>query len=374
MASMNEKDYYAILEVDEKATTDEIRKAFQKKARKLHPDVNKEPDAEERFKEVSEAYAVLSDDNKRKRYDAMRSGVPFGGGVYPGGSGGGYAGGSPFGEGFPFGGSWSGQKTMPRSYRPRVGADVVCDMELDAKDAKSGVRRGITYQRFVACDVCHGSGSVEHTQPITCPTCGGAGRMKVDLGGMGLFGIGYFEVTCPECEGAGKVVADPCSSCGGSGRVLAASEVVVEIPPDSHNGTEVRVEGKGNAGTNGMESGDLICRVGVAEERLSTAQTSGFRFIGFSIPFIVIGILQPVLIAMTVIGVVMAAMGIVMVVREGLRANGRWWAQAGTAVVAGASSGLIVGLLLMFSGPFLTFIIPIILFMLLFTIIGRRQQ
>ena len=156
--------------------------------------------------------------------------------------------------------------------------------------------------------------------------------------------------------------------------MLAASEVVVEIPPDSHNGTEVRVEGKGNAGTNGMESGDLICRVGVAEERLSTAQTSGFRFIGFSIPFIVIGILQPVLIAMTVIGVVMAAMGIVMVVREGLRANGRWWAQAGTAVVAGASSGLIVGLLLMFSGPFLTFIIPIIIFMMLFAVIGRRQQ
>lgn len=373
MASMNEKDYYAILEVDEKATTEEIRKAFQKKARTLHPDVNKEPDAEDRFKEVSEAYAVLSDDDKRKRYDAMRSGVPFAGG-YPGGSTGGYAQGSPFGAGFPFGGTWTRRQTQSRSYRPRAGDDITVQVELDAEKAKEGTKRGVTYQRYATCDVCHGSGSVEHAHAVTCPTCGGAGRMRVDLGGMGLFGIGFMEVTCPECEGAGKVVADPCGNCHGSGRVLTASEVVIDIPPDSHDGDEVRVEGMGNAGTNGRESGDFVCELLVAEERLTKHQEAFLRLSGFGIPLIIIGILQPSLRSMLIIGAVVFVLGVVMAARDGLHPNARWLGSAGAGIVGGACTGLIIGLLLMFSGPLLSFMFPLLFVVVLVSLMSRPTR
>lgn len=375
MASMTEKDYYAILEVDEKATTEEIRRAFQQKARKLHPDVNKEPDAEERFKEVSEAYAVLSDAEKRKRYDAMRSGVPFAGG-YPGGTASGYGGytGSPF-DGFPFGGgTWTRRSTQSRSYRPRAGADVIYQIELDAESAAKGVRRAVTYQRYATCDVCHGDGSVEHASATTCPTCGGAGRMRVDLGGMGLFGIGFFEVTCPECEGSGKVVVDPCTACGGSGRILTASEVVIDIPENSHDGDEVRVAGMGNAGTNGREAGDFVCEVGVSEERLTARQMGGFRFMGFALPFVIIGLLQAGFRYMTVIGCIIVAVGLAMVISDGLRSNARWWREGGSAIVGGACTGLIVGLLLFFSGPFLAFIAPLVIFVLLFSLLARVRR
>ena len=378
MASMNEKDYYAILEVDEGATTDEIRRAFQKKARKLHPDVNKEPDAEERFKEVSEAYAVLSDDSKRKRYDAMRSGAPFAGGYT--GSTGSY-GGSPFGgDGFPFGsswsaGSWSSRTTSSRSYRPRAGADILFQLELDADAARKGVHRGVTYQRYATCDECHGMGSVEHTEATTCPTCGGAGRMNVDLGG--IFGFGFFEVTCPECEGSGKVVVDPCTSCGGTGRVLTATEVVVQVPEDSHDGDEVRVEGMGNAGTNGREAGDFVCEVCVAEERLTPQQQSGARLAGVGIPILALGLMSnPPSQVSAIVGAVMVAVGLAMIIREGIRMNTRWWRQAGTELVGGALSGIVVALLLSFleSGFFLY---PLSFFILLFvfmTLASRRSS
>lgn len=348
MASMNEKDYYGILEVDEKASTDEIRRAFQKKARKLHPDVNKEPDAEERFKEVSEAYAVLSDSDKRARYDAMRSGAPFTAGYGGGAPGYGYGGaaGSPF-DGFPFGGAWTSRQTSSRSYRPRAGADIEFQLDLDAEQASEGTKRGVTYQRFTTCDVCHGAGSVAHAEPTTCPTCGGAGRMRIDLGGMGLFGIGFFEVTCPECEGSGKVVADPCASCGGSGRILTASEVVVDVPEDSHDGDEIRVAGMGNAGTNGREAGDFVCRVTVAEERLTQRQEGGFRMVGIGLPLVVIGIAFAGMMT-TVIGVVCCGFGLASIVSEGVKSNLRWWRHGVEAVGNGVMTGLVMGLLLMF--------------------------
>ena len=371
MASMNEKDYYKVLEVDEGATTDEIRKAFQQKARKLHPDVNKEPDAEERFKEVSEAYAVLSDDGKRKRYDAMRSGSPFAG-SYSGGSSAGYGYGG--GSGFPFGGSWSSSTTSSRSYRPRAGADILFELELDAEAAERGVHRGVTYQRYATCDVCHGMGSVEHAEPTTCPTCGGAGRMRVDLGS--IFGIGYFEVTCPECEGSGKVVVDPCTSCGGSGRVLTATEVVVEVPADSHDGDQVRVEGMGNAGTNGREGGDFVCEVRVAEERLTPQQQSGVRLAGVGIPILVLGLPSGASRVTVIIGAIMMVVGLAMTIGDGIRMNSRWWRQAGTDLVGGAASGVVVALLLsvLASGFFLYPMSFFILMMLFLSLGARRQQ
>ena len=370
MASMNEKDYYAILEVDEKASTDEIRRAFQKKARKLHPDVNKAPDAEERFKEVSEAYAVLSDADKRRRYDAMRSGAPFAGG-YPGGAGAGYGGGSPF-DGFPFSGA--GGQTKSRSYNPRPGADIAFELDIDFETAKKGTKRGVTYQRYAPCDVCNGTGSVEHAHAETCPTCGGAGRIRLDLGGMGIFGVTFFEVACPECEGSGKVVVDPCSACNGSGRVLTATEAVVEVPAGSHDGDVVRVEGKGNAGTNGREAGDFVCRICVAEERLDRSQESGFRLIGFGLPMLVIGLIQQQLMIMAIIGGAMVALGAVLVIRSGLRWNLRWWREGGATIISGATTGIIIGLLFMFGWPFLSILIYLVPIILIIALVARRPR
>lgn len=346
MASMNDKDYYAILGVEKSASTEEIRKAFQTKARKLHPDVNKAPDAEERFKEVSEAYAVLSDPEKRKRYDAMRSGAPFAG--YGGAAGpqGGYAdpfgGGSPFGWG-PFG---SSARRRSRAYNPRAGVDVVYELTVDAETAAKGTRRGVTYQRYVSCDVCHGSGSVEAEHSETCPTCGGRGHITVDTGLFGVMGM-----TCPECEGTGRVVADPCEACGGTGRTLSASEVVVDVPAGSHDGDEVRVSGMGNAGTNGSTAGDFVCRVCVPEERLTRRQASGFNFVGFSLPFLVLGLLTSTLSSLLLIVVVPLVLGVYLVVRDGVRRSGRWWRNAGVAVANGASNGLMLALVfaMMFS-------------------------
>ncbi|RRF90339.1 MAG: molecular chaperone DnaJ [Coriobacteriaceae bacterium] len=356
MAGMDEKDYYAILGVSPDASTDEIRKAFQQKARKLHPDVNKAPDAEEKFKEVSEAYAVLSDEQKRKRYDAMRSGSPFAQEGYGtpsyGGSGQDPFGGYPFGWGFPFGGTGYRRATTTRSraYNPKAGADVVMQLDLDDETARKGVRRGFTYQRYVACDVCHGTGSVRSEHAETCPTCGGTGRISLDL--TGLFGFGMMEMECPECEGVGKVVADPCEACGGSGRVLSASEVVVEVPAGSHDGDEVRVKGMGNAGTNGESSGDFVCRVGVASERVNQRQAMGMQTLGFLIPFVVLGAITGTLSAMLPFILIMAAVCAYSLYRGGgLGKSKTWWKHAGTSVANGAVSGLLLAFLmvLMFS-------------------------
>jgi len=354
MASMNEKDYYAILGVDKDATTDQIRRAFQQKARKLHPDVNKAPDAEEKFKEVSEAYAVLSDDAKRRRYDAMRSGgfAGYGGPANPygsagyGGDAGGY-GGSPFGWGFPFGGAYGGRgrdRAKARSYNPRAGADVVFNLELDDAQAKDGCRRGVTYQRYVSCDVCGGKGSIEHDHAETCPTCGGTGHIGVDL--ASLFGFGVLEVECPECEGTGKVVVDPCPSCGGSGRTLSASELVVEVPAGSHDGDEVRVKGMGNAGTNAMPAGDFVCRVGVASERLSQRQASGFYLLGFALPFVILGALSTFS-ALWVFVAVMVVAGLFNMFRDGFVKSGRWWRSGLMSAVNGFSNGVFVAFVIM---------------------------
>lgn len=356
MSSMNEKDYYAILGVDKSATTDEIRKAFQQKARKLHPDVNKAPDAEEKFKEVSEAYAVLSDEDKRRRYDAMRSGVPFAGssqgGYYGGGYGGdtaGYGGGDPFGWGFPFGGVDMGgyrrqQRTMrSRSYNPKAGADIVYEVNLTDKEAETGIKRGITYQRYATCESCHGSGSVHTDHAETCPTCNGTGRITLNL--ADLLGFGVVEMECPECEGSGRVVADPCDVCGGAGRVLTASEIVVDIPADSHDGAEVRVPGMGNAGTNGEASGDFVCRVSVPSEKLTRHQSTGFQLLGFIAPFLVFGLISGTLASMSVFVILCTVIGVLLVARDGVKQSKHWWRNAWRSFLYGVSNGLVFALL-----------------------------
>lgn len=363
MASMNDKDYYKILGVESTATKQEIQKAFQQKARKLHPDVNDAPDAEEKFKEVSEAYAVLSDEDKRKRYDAMRSGNPFAGSynsTTPAGYGnggyytGGYGWGFPFGAGYTTGYGRSSAKKS-RSYNPQQGANVVYDMPLTDAQAKDGCRRGVTYQRYVSCDKCAGKGSVEADHARTCPTCNGSGHISVDL--ASLFGIGVMNMQCPECEGTGQVVADPCDACGGTGRVLSASEVVVEVPAGTHDGDEIcRKPGMGNAGTNGREAGDFVARANVASERLTPTQARGWQMIGFALPFLVLSVIAgfaignvfSVLESLAFVIVAPIAIGGYLLFREGsiLRKSQGWWKNAGRYVLSGASNGFTIALFL----------------------------
>ena len=375
MAAMNEKDYYAILGVEKDATTEQIRKAFQQKARKLHPDVNKEPDAEERFKEVSEAYAVLSDEDKRRRYDAMRSGMPFGGaaGGYAspaGTAGAGSYDGDPFGWGFPFGGAYTSRRTTTtrsRAYNPKEGTDIAFEVTLDDESAAKGVHRGMSYQRYAPCEVCHGHGSLEHTHAVTCPTCGGTGRMTVDL--TSLFGFGVMEMTCPECEGAGRVVEDPCDNCGGSGRVLTASEVVIDIPAGSHDGDTVRVAGMGNAGTNGQAAGDFVCRVMLPSERVTPQQATALGIIGFSIPFIALGLYSDNWRFNMIMGIVMALFGLAQLFKGGVSTNPRWLRNAAKALGNGLIRAvllLVLMMVLLSAGPWLGLILPILFLLSLF--------
>lgn len=354
MATMNEKDYYAILGVSKDASQREIQKAFQQKARKLHPDVNKAPDAEEKFKEVSEAYAVLSDEKKRARYDAMRSGrpyaagpsaSPYGGGYSGGYGGGGYAGGSPFGGGFPFDmGGYSQRRRPGSAYNPETGADVVVDVDLSAEQAKNGARRAVKYRRYEPCTHCHGSGSVSSESAHTCPSCGGTGTVEVDL--SFLFGAGTFQTVCPECGGSGKVVADPCPDCGGSGRTPVVTEAVIEFPAGTHDGDTVRVKAMGHAGTNGASGGDLVGRARVASERLEDASRTGFYLAGFVLPFLILSAVSGVLSMFAVLCCIPFVMGITMVIKNGVRDRSSiWWKRGFSQVVNGAANGLLLALI-----------------------------
>lgn len=354
MAGMNEKDYYAILGVEKDATAKEIQKAFQQKARKLHPDVNKEPDAEERFKEVSEAYAVLSDEQKRARYDAMRSGNPFAGGTpgAPAGYGGGYSGGyTDFGGfggfGFPFGGmggfSSQRRRRSASAYNPAMGADVVVEVKLSREQARDGARVAVKYPRYEACDNCHGSGSVASEHHKTCPTCGGTGSIAVDLG---MLGMGQARMVCPECGGSGQVVADPCPVCGGEGRTRVQAEAVVEFPPSTHDGDQVRMKARGNAGTNGGEAGDLVGRAYVAAERMEGRARSGFYMVGLVLPFLVFSAFSGTLSVFMTICAIPLLLGIFMIASDDvLHRSVLWWKRGLQIMVSGVSNGLFFALI-----------------------------
>ncbi len=351
MATMNEKDYYAILGVSKDATAKEIQKAFQQKARKLHPDVNKAPDAEEKFKEVSEAYAVLSDEQKRARYDAMRSGNPFAGASGPSTApyGGGYAGGyggMPF-DGFPFGGAWSSRRQGRQgssAYNPEEGSDIIVDVELTAEQVKEGVRKGIKYRRYEPCAQCGGSGSVSSEHAHTCPSCGGTGAIGVDM--SFLFGGGMFQMVCPECGGSGKVVADPCPTCGGSGRSQVMAETVIEFPAGTHDGDTVRVAGMGHAGTNGAAAGDLVGRARVAAERLEGRPAQGFHIMGFMAPFLALAALSGVFSIMALICLVPFLFGAYLVITADIRhRTSLWWKRGGARFLNGFGQALFYALI-----------------------------
>ena len=250
------RDYYEVLGVEKNADDQTIKRAFKRLAMKYHPDRNKEPGAEEKFKEINEAYAVLSDQQKRATYDQYGfAGVDpnqggFGGGGFGGFGGGGFDFGDIFGQAFGdiFGGA-GGRRRGP-SVQP--GEDLQLQVSITLEEAVKGIKKKFKINKNVTCDCCHGTGAEAGSSTKECPTCHGAG---VVLKGNGIFRI---QETCPNCHGRGKIFDKPCKKCNGEGRYRDKQEVEVDIPAGVDDGMRMTLRGYGEAGRNGAPSGDLF--------------------------------------------------------------------------------------------------------------------
>jgi len=259
-----EKDYYKALGVSKGASAEEIKKAYRKLARKYHPDANKgDAASEERFKEISEAYNVLSDSKRRAEYDEARS--LFGAGArVPGGAGGFDLGdifgssGSGGGLGDLLGGMFGRGSRTTTQARPRRGTDVETEASLSFSDAIDGATVSLRLTDEGPCKVCRGTGAKAGTVPKVCPTCQGTGQSSRDLGSFA------FSEPCATCRGRGLVVDDPCTTCGGSGRALSARTIQARIPAGVADGQRIKLKGKGAPGERGGPPGDLYVRVHVA--------------------------------------------------------------------------------------------------------------
>jgi molecular chaperone DnaJ len=256
--STTQRDYYEVLGVQRGAGEADIKKAFRGLARTLHPDVSEAPDAEERFREVVEAYEVLSKPETRELYDRYGHAGLRGGGFTP--------------SSFDFGSlsdlfaAFFGDDLFGVSSRPRRarGADVAAQIEIELVDAARGTTREVPFPVTVACSACRGSGAEPGTEPITCPTCGGAGRLEhVSRTAFGEF---IRSQTCSTCGGVGRVVEHPCQECDGTGRIVEERTLEVEIPPGIHDGQQIRLGGEGHAGSLGGRAGDLYVQVRVLRD------------------------------------------------------------------------------------------------------------
>ncbi|HWN73993.1 MAG TPA: molecular chaperone DnaJ [Solirubrobacterales bacterium] len=252
------RDYYEVLGVSRDASETEIKKAFRRLARELHPDVNKEPDAEDRFKEAAEAYEVLSDAERRRTYDAYGHEGLRSGGFDPGAGFGSiddifqaFFGG---GGGFGFGGG----------RRAAAGGDVAAEVEVELAEVATGVRREVTYDVVAPCEHCHGNGAEPGTPIRTCERCGGAGELRAVT--RTPFGQMVRSAPCDTCGGAGKIPETPCETCGGSGRTRQSRTSAVEVPAGIEDGQRMRISGAGHAGDPGTPPGDLYVEVRVAED------------------------------------------------------------------------------------------------------------
>ena len=249
-------DYYEILEVSREATKEEIKSAFRKKARTLHPDVNKAPDAEEKFKELGKAYETLMDDNKRATYDRYgEDGLKDAG----------FSTNGPFDAGFGdlndifssfFGGMGGfGFGGRPDPNAPIEGDDLRLDIEIDFEQAVFGCEKEIKFDHLELCPECGGTGAEKGSQPVTCPTCHGTGQvkqvMRTPLGSIAQI------VSCPDCHGKGKKISSPCKACKGNGKVQKEKKLTIKIPAGVDNMSKIRVSREGDAGTNGGPAGDL---------------------------------------------------------------------------------------------------------------------
>jgi molecular chaperone DnaJ len=247
---MSKRDYYEILGVNKGASKDEIKKAYRKLSKQYHPDINKDADAEVKFKELAEANEVLSDDQKRAQYDQFGHADPnqgFGGGDFGGGFGG-------FEDIFDtFFGGGGRRRRDPNA--PRQGADLQYTMTLGFEEAVFGKETTIEIPREETCDTCTGSGAKPGTKPETCSHCKGSGQLNVEQNTP--FGRIVNRRVCNYCSGTGKMIKDKCSTCGGTGRVKKRKTINVNIPAGVDDGQQLRVTGQGEPGANGGPAGDL---------------------------------------------------------------------------------------------------------------------
>jgi molecular chaperone DnaJ len=282
-----DKDYYAVLGVAKNASAAEIKKAYRKLAQQHHPDANAgNPAAEERFKDVSAAYDVLGDEDKRKAYDRVRdmAAAGYGAGGFPGagGPGGGFGGGFPGAGaggsgGFPGGFSYenvdlgdllgdvfaAGRGRRSRGGpRVRRGADLETDVRVSFDEAMHGATVPVKISGPATCSTCHGSGAAPGTQPTTCPQCGGDGQVAVN---QGLFSMAQ---TCPRCEGSGRIVETPCPTCRGTGAERRTRRLQVKVPAGVKDRARIKLAGKGEPGGAGVPPGDLYVRVRVERDRV----------------------------------------------------------------------------------------------------------
>ena len=250
-------EYYDVLGVSRDADENEIKKAFRRKARELHPDVNKAPDADERFKELNEAYDVLSDPQKKSMYDRFGTtdAAQGFGGYQPVDMSDIFGGMGDIFSSF-FGGMGGGRGAQQRR---RDGRDMGIGLRLTLEEVASGAKKDIVYDRLAPCEECGGSGAAEDGQEVECPTCHGQGRVvsvqHTFLGDM------QTATTCPDCGGSGRTIDKPCPECQGQGRVPDRAHLTIEIPKGIRDGQQVRIQGHGEAGMNGAPSGDLIATV-----------------------------------------------------------------------------------------------------------------
>jgi len=265
-----EKDYYAVLGVDSSAPDKDIAKAYKKLAKQLHPDANPgNKEAEEKFKEVSAAYDVVGDADKRKEYDEVRRMVASG--VGPGGFGGFGPGGGGGGQSFRFDGDigdlgglfgnlfggGAGGRRGRRATGPQRGQDLETELHLSFDDAVRGVTSTVRFRADATCSTCAGSGAAPGSMPETCPECHGSGSVAVDQGPFS------FSQVCPTCGGRGQIIPKPCPTCHGRGVEVRAREVKVRVPAGVADGQRIRVKGRGAAGANGGPPGDLYVVVHV---------------------------------------------------------------------------------------------------------------
>jgi len=253
---MAKEDFYHILEIPQNSSADEIKKAYRKKAMQYHPDRNQGDDAaEQKFKEINEAYDVLKDDQKRAAYDQ------FGHSAFDGSGGGGGFGGGGFADIFDeMFGDFTGRARSGGG--PARGSDLRYNFEITLDDAHRGKETRIRVPTSVGCDTCGATGAKRGTQPTTCPTCQGTGKVRAN---QGFFTI---ERTCPTCHGEGRVIASPCDDCGGSGTVRREKTLEVTIPAGVEDGMRIRLSGEGEAGGRGAPSGDLYIFISIATHPL----------------------------------------------------------------------------------------------------------
>ncbi len=264
----NKRDYYEVLELQKGASDNDIKKSYRNLARKYHPDMNPgNKEAEEKFKEINEAYEVLSDPEKKSRYDQFgHAGVDPNFGAGAGGYGGGFGGFGDFGDlgdilGSFFGGGFGGTTRSSQANAPRRGEDIQKTIILSFEEAAKGCTKEIDFKRIETCNDCKGTGAKDGTSTSRCPECGGNGYVRINQ--RTPFGTMQTQRTCSKCGGKGSIIEQPCTKCGGAGRCRVNRTKTVEIPAGIDDGQTMTVRGEGCAGVNNGPSGDLLLTVSI---------------------------------------------------------------------------------------------------------------